>query len=110
MHQENMTKNEILLTVFLYALVIFISVSMQSFGKQIGSLSWVKTLEVQLQEPVPPEGAPVRMTPILVMTKPVPRAGIAQTRIQPPRKVPASPPRGITTVKKISTQSENTKG
>ncbi|SRR5665213_607078 len=103
-----MNKDEIFLTIFLYCLVVLIS-SSRPFWGQIGSLGWVQALAVQLQKPVFPEGAPVRVTPIVVM-KPVHRAWISQKIIHKPRKALVFPLDGITTVKKISTQGENTKG
>jgi hypothetical protein len=103
-----MNKDEIFLTIFLYCLVVLIS-SSRPFWGQIGSFGWVRTLVVELQKPVFPEGAPVRTAPIVVM-KPVHRAWISQKIIHKPRKALALPLDGITTVKKNSTQGENTKG
>ncbi|SRR5665213_260474 len=113
-----MNKDEIFLTIFLYCLVILIS-SSKPFWDQIGSLVWVRTLTAEMQKPVFPEGAPIRVTPlrvtpVLVMTQPVHRAVtarvvIARKGIHPSSNVLALPLNGITTVNKISAKEETSK-
>lgn len=103
-----MNKDEIFLTIFLYCLVVLISASKPFWG-QIGSLGWVRTLSVQLQKPVFPEGAPVRATPIVVMTLPVHRTVAARKGKHKPRKELVLPLNGITTVNKLYSKEETSK-
>jgi hypothetical protein len=99
-----MEKNEIFLTVFLYILLILISSSKPLWGP-IGTLNWVKALEVQLQEPVIPGGE----KPVRVMAEPVHWAGMTRKKVRQPAKELALPLVSITTVNQIHHQEETSK-